>query len=121
MTPEAAFVAWLGTASGLPVHPEGHVPADASYPYATFSLPVSGFGDGDAAASVSLWYRNSGEAVPNACARKLSAELGLGGKLLACDGGAMWLKRGEPFSQPMADTDDAIERRLINISVEYFI
>ena len=38
----------------------------------------------------------------------------------ACDGGAIWIKRGEPFAQNMGDqNDDMIRRKIINLSVEY--
>ena len=37
-----------------------------------------------------------------------------------CDGGAVWLKRAEPFAQSMGDSnDDMIKRKIINISAEY--
>ena len=38
----------------------------------------------------------------------------------ACDSGAIWIKRGEPFAQNMGDqNDDMIRRKIINLSVEY--
>jgi hypothetical protein len=45
----------------------------------------------------------------------------MGGKTLPCDGGAIWIKRGSPFSQNMGDpNDDLVKRKYINITAEFF-
>ena len=45
---------------------------------------------------------------------------GRGGILLPCDGGAIWLKRGTPFSQNMGDeSDDMVKRKYLNLVVEF--
>ena len=119
MTPEAAFSAWLAGAVGATAYADGHVPDSAAYPFATFSLPASAWGDAPAAATVDLWTRGEGEAATNALARKLSAAIGLGGAMVACDGGGMWLTRGEPWCQPVTDEDPVVSRRRINVSVEW--
>lgn len=118
MTPEAAVTSWLSGATGMGVYAEGHVPDGAAYPYATLSLPGCA-GGSTSAATLDLWYRGAGEAVPNAAARALSQAIGRGGVIVPCDGGAAWLTRGEPWCQPMTDVDDAIERRHVNLTIEW--
>ena len=119
MTPEAAFSAWLAGAVGATAYADGHVPDSATYPFVTFTLPASCWGAAATAATVDRGARGEGEAATNARARALSRAIGLGGVLLACDGGGMWLTRGEPWCQAVADEDPAVSRRRINVSVEW--
>lgn len=117
MTPEAAVYALVGDATGLPVYAEGHVPEERPYPFATVAMPVLACGQ-QAGVTVDLWHRDAGEAVPNAAARSLEAALGRGGRVLACDAGAVWIAIGSPFCQPVTDPDGAVERRHINLTAE---
>lgn len=119
MTPEAAIYRMLEEA-GIPVYAATSVPDDAEYPYATAEMSAGTFWDGEIPVPVSLWYRGDSESEPNAKARELSALVGAGGRVLPCDGGAVWVKRGSPFSQSMGDpSDDKIKRRYINLTAEF--
>ena len=117
-TKQAAVQAFLSS-FGVPAYPASAVPEQAEMPYLTYELPIGAWGDGDASMLVNLWCRTESEAEPNARAARLAERLGLGGVVLACDGGAMWLRRGSPFCQPVADTDPSVKRRYINIDIEY--
>ena len=119
MTPEAAIFSLLGEL-GIPAYAATSVPDDAGYPYATAEMSAGTFWDGEIPVPVSLWYRGDSESEPNAKARELSALVGAGGRVLPCDGGAVWVKRGSPFSQSMGDsTDDKIKRRYVNLTAEF--
>lgn len=119
MTPEAAIFSLLGEL-GVPAYATASVPDNAEYPYATVEMVVGSFWDGEVSLSVSLWYYGDSESEPNAGARALAAIVGPGGRVLPCDGGAVWVKRGSPFSQSMGDTaDDKIKRRHINLTAEF--
>lgn len=119
MTPEAAIYGCL-SALGVPVYAATSVPVDAEFPYATVEMSSGAFWEGEVPLPVSLWYRGDSEAEPNAKARELSALVGPGGRVLPCDGGAVWLKRGSPFSQSMGDpADDKIKRRYVNLTAEF--
>ena len=41
-------------------------------------------------------------------------------RLIPCDEGYLWIKRGNPFAQRMSDENDGIRRIYINIELEYF-
>ena len=70
--------------------------------------------------TVNLWYRTESEAIPNAKAQELSDAIGMGGKVIPCDEGYIWLKRGSPWCKNLADeVDSAIKRRYINMTAEY--
>lgn len=70
--------------------------------------------------SASLWERStSWHNIVNK-ASEIEAAIGLGGTVIPFDGGAIWMKRGSPFSQRMPDEDDTVRRIYMNIEVEYF-
>lgn len=118
MNKEAAFQAWA-EGFGIPAYAENAVPEDAEEPYMTYYFPTAMFGDGEQAATLSLWYRTTSEAEPNAKAREIGEALGIGGTCLPCDEGLVWVKRGQPFSQPVDSGDNAVKRRYINLSIEF--
>lgn len=119
MTPEAAIFSLLGELD-VPAYAATSVPDDAEYPYATVEMTVGSFWDGEVPLPVSLWYYGDSESEPNAGARALAATVGSGGRVLPCDGGAVWVKRGSPFSQSMGDpTDDKVKRRYVNLTAEF--
>lgn len=70
--------------------------------------------------SASLWERSTSWAGTVNKASEIEAAIGLGGTVIPFDGGMIWIKRGSPFSQRMADEDDTVRRVYINVEVEYF-
>lgn len=97
------------------------VPDDVVFPYGTYEYITSAWEGGEVGITVNLWFHTTLESVPNAKAEELSAVIGLGGKVIECDGGGIWLKRGSPWCQSLTDdTDEKIKRRYINVSAEYF-
>ena len=118
MTKEAALYSfWSGF--GLTAYEENTVTDDASFPYITYQLVTDSF-DREVAATASLWYRSESWTAINAKTEEISQKISRGGKIISCDGGAIWLKRGQPFAQNMGDeSDDLIKRKYLNLSVEY--
>ena len=104
----------------LPSYAAAAVPNDVKFPYLTYELATSAWEEGEVGLTVNLWYRTTTEATPNAKAQEISEAIGMGGVLLSCDEGRIWLKRGSPWCQSLVYQDDpAIKRRYINISAEY--
>ena len=118
MTKAAAiFQFWSGF--GLTAYEENTVPTDAAFPYVTYQLVTDSF-DRDVAATTSLWYRDESWMAINAKTEEISAHIGLGGKIIKCDGGRIWIKRGQPFAQNMGDeSDDLIKRKYLNLTFEF--
>lgn len=110
---------------GIPAYPSTSVlnengEPDIILPYLTYTPIFDAWGGEPVALTVDLWYRTESEAIPNAKAQELSSAIGIGGKVLWCDGGYIWLKRGTPWCQSLTDdTDPAIKRRYINVTAEY--
>lgn len=116
-TRTAALAAWLG-GFGMPAYSAQAVPDDAEPPYLTFT-PVSGaWGDGEQAVTVEIWRRTESEAEANADAESVGRALGLGGVMLPCDGGGLWVKRGSPFWQAVDSGEPGVKRRYVNLSIE---
>lgn len=118
MTKAAAiYQFWSGF--GLTAYEENTVPTDASFPYITYQLVTDSF-DREIQLSASLWYRSESWTGINAKAEEISQKISRGGKIIPCDGGAIWLNRGQPFAQNMGDeSDDLIKRKYINITAEF--
>lgn len=106
---------------GCAVYAATSVPRDADLPYMTWEGQFAAFGDGECPITVNYWAQTSSEARADEVPEILSKMIGRGGVLLACDDGAIWIKRGSPFAQRLDTTgDDTIKRRYINLSAEFF-
>ena len=118
MTKAAAiYQFWSGF--GLTAYEENTVPIDAAFPYITYQLVTDSF-DREIPLSASLWYRSESWTAINAKTEEISQKISRGGKIISCDGGAIWLKRGQPFAQSMGDeSDDLIKRKYLNITAEF--
>ena len=118
MTKAAAiYQFWNGF--GLKAYEENTVPDDADFPYITYQLVTDSF-DREIPLTASIWYRSESWAGINSKAEEISQKISRGGKIIACDGGAVWLKRGQPFAQNMGDeSDDLIKRKYLNITAEF--
>lgn len=104
----------------ITAYPIGAVPEDTVFPWLTYDANIGNAGDGETSCTVDIWYHTESEAVPNAKVKEISEKIGLGGILLPYDGGAVWVKRGEPWCIPVVDdTDYSIKRRELNISLEF--
>ena len=116
-TRTAALAAWLG-GFGMPAYSAQAVPDGTEPPYITFT-PVSGAcGDGEQAVTVEIWRRTESEAEANADAESVGRALGLGGVMLPCDGGGLWVRRGSPFWQAADSGEPGVKRRYIILSIE---
>lgn len=121
MTTKAAAIHAFLASFGLDAYAATSVPDDAVYPYMTYNLVDGAWGDAEQAMQVDIWYYGGSEAAPNAKVREISKAIGLGGVTLPCDSGLIWVKRGSPFAQSVADGsgDSEIKRRYLNIDLEF--
>ena len=118
MTKSAAMYQFWNS-FGLTAYEENTVPDNAVFPYITYQLATDSF-DREIPLSASLWYRSESWTAINAKTEEISQKISRGGKIIACDGGAIWLKRGQPFAQNMDDeSDDLIKRKYLNITAEF--
>ena len=118
MTKAAAiYQFWSGF--DLTAYEENTVPTDAVFPYITYQLVTESF-DNEAPVTASLWYRSESWTDINAKTEEISQKISRGGKIIPCDGGVIWLKRGQPFAQSMGDeSDNLVKRKYLNITAEF--
>ena len=116
---KAAAIYQFWSSFGLTAYEENTVPDDATFPYITYQLVTDSF-DREVQVTASLWYRSESWTAINAKTEEISQKISRGGKIISCDGGAIWLKRGQPFAQNMGDeSDDLIKRKYLNITAEF--
>ena len=104
----------------LKAYATASVPDDVVFPYLTYDAVFDAWGGEPVSITCNMWFYTTSEADPNRKVQALSDELGIGGALLPCDDGYIWLKRGSPFCQSVADdSNQLIKRRYINITAEF--
>lgn len=106
---------------GLTAYDENTVPDNAALPYITYEASKDFFGPA-IAQSASIWYRSSSWATVTEKEQEIADYIGRGGRMIAFDGGALWIKRGEPWAQRLPDaSDDMIRRIVLNLEVEFLV
>ena len=116
---KAAAIYQFWNSFGLTAYEENTVPDDATFPYITYQLVTDSF-DREIPLVASIWYRSESWTDINAKTEEISQKISRGGKIISCDGGAIWMKRGQPFAQNMGDeSDDLIKRKYLNITAEF--
>ena len=116
---KAAAIYQFWSSFGLTAYEENTVPTDAIFPYITYQLVTDNF-DREIPLTASLWYRSESWTAINAKTDEISQKISRGGKIIPYDGGAIWLKRGQPFAQSMGDeSDNLIKRKYLNITAEF--
>ena len=116
---KAAAIYQFWNSFGLAAYEENSVPDDATFPYITYQLVTDSF-DREIPLTASLWYRSESWTDINAKTEEISQKISRGGKIIPCDVGAIWLKRGQPFAQSMGDeSDNLIKRKYLNITAEF--
>lgn len=117
---KAAALHQFFSSFGITAYTATSVPEDAVFPYLTYELIVDAWDGGETGLTVNLWFYTESEAIPNAKADEISRTIGLGGIVLPCEGGYIWVKRGSPWCQSLSDeTSEMIKRRYLNVTVEY--
>lgn len=105
---------------GIPFYVSTNVPDNPIFPYGTYENITSSFGEDSVSITVYLHYYTTREDEINAMSDKMSKVIGYGGTIITCDEGAIWIKKGTPFSQPITtESDKTYKGRYINIELEF--
>lgn len=119
MTKAAALYQFFSS-FGMDAYTATSVPDDAVLPYLTYELATGAWDGGEVGITANLWFYTESEKVPNEKAKEISSVIGPGGRVLPCDEGYIWLKRGSPWCQALRDeVSPNIKRRYLNITAEY--
>lgn len=118
MTKEEA-IAQFWNSFYIPAYDESTVPTGAKFPYITFSVKTDSI-DNVVMASASLWYKSYSwidiDNMAKAIARKITQ---MYPPSIEIDGGRMYITKGSPFAQRVADSDDTIRHILLNVNFEF--
>ena len=107
---------WNGFATAYDVN---SVPDEAPFPRITFEVQTDNLGY-PVSTSASIWTRSSSWQTAENIKAAIEHRISRGGIMLGYDGGAMWLKRGTPFSVRGGDpSDDKVRQIMLNIEIEY--
>ena len=107
---------------GWPAYDENTVPSEElnpPMPRITYAVAEAGFEE-PVTLNASLWDRGYSWVDISDKAHEIFATIGSGGVVLPMNAGAIWVTRGTPFLQRMADEDDAIRRIVLQVQVEFF-
>lgn len=105
----------------LKAYDENSVPDDISYPYLTYETKYSNNDLGSSiVTSVNLWYRSSSWSEITEKEQEISDFITRGGRMIAFDGGSIWLQKGSTWATRMGDANDnMIKRILLSVSMEF--
>lgn len=119
MTKVAALQSFFSS-FGMTAYPTNNVPDETVFPWLTYETSTGSFKGGEVSITVHLYFHTTSETVPNAKAEEINDTLKNGGKILHCDDGAIWVKRGSPFCISQTDASNPeIKHKVINITLEY--
>lgn len=105
---------------GWKAYESASVPDDAELPYITHETSMSEFGQ-PISLTATLWHRSTSWNEITDKELEISGIIGRGGKVLAYDGGALWITKGAPWAIRLpAENDDSVRRVMLNYTVEYF-
>lgn len=114
---QALYSFW--SSFGLTAYDEQTLPDNAKMPYITYETAT---GDlySEVALTASLWYRSPSWADITSAMEEINDYIGIGGAVIPFEGGILWVKRGTPFAQRIAEpNDDSVRRYFMNISAEF--
>lgn len=105
---------------GLTAYDEYTVPDDAQMPYITYNVPTGSLGD-LVVLNARLWYRSTSWRDITRKSEEIARAIGqYGYYVMELDGGYVWLTKGSPFSQRMADESDTMIRSIyLNVNAEF--
>ena len=106
---------------GIPAYDENCVPDDAQMPYITYEVQTDSL-EANLSISASLWYRSlSWEAITKKADEIALYIVNMYPPAVKIDTGRMYVTKGSPFAQRMAEPSDKYIRRMVlNINVEFF-
>lgn len=106
---------------GIPAYDEDTVPDKTAYPYITYET-VSDFMGSTVVVSPSIWYRSTSWADVTAKEMEIAEAIGRGGKMVECDGGGFWIKRGVPWAVRLTEPSDLMVRRIsLNCEIDFIV
>lgn len=104
---------------GIPAYEENSIPDDAKMPYITYNASIDSL-DRPQNCTADVWYHSNSWQGISLKVDEISNAITIGGKVMPIDDKQfVWICRGTPFAQRMADEDDEVKRIYIVLNVEF--
>lgn len=105
---------------GIPAYEQTTVPESATMPYITYSVSTDSL-DNVVNMYASVWYHSTSWKDISEKTEQISRYIvSMNPPSIKFDGGRLYIAKGTPFAQRMADpNDDMIRRMYLNIQAEY--
>lgn len=109
---------YLWSNFGIPAYDELSVPDNASLPYISYQVILDDL-DAPVFPTASLWYRGTSWNGIDAKLAEIASYIE-NMKPIALDEGFMYVTKGSPFAQRMADDSDRTKKRyVLNLGIEF--
>ena len=93
------------------------IPDNVPYKHISYEVSSDDFNH-PVAQTANLWDRSSSWEEISLKEMEIADYIGRGGIMIVYDDGAMWIKKGTPWAQRLADNED-IKRIVLNVEVEF--
>lgn len=115
---QAIHAFWSGF--GLKAFDQTSVPDNEPYPYITYTVKTDSY-DNIVYMDASIWYRSeSWKEISEKTEEIAEYIVSMHPATIPIDNGRLYIVKGTPFAQRMADESDRlVKRMLLNINVEY--
>lgn len=88
-------------------------------PYLTYESSSDSFGNA-LAQTANLWYRSSSWSEITEKEQEIADFITRGGRMIAYEGGSMWIQKASPWAQRLEEPSDEMIRRIVlNITIEF--
>ena len=94
-----------------------NVPENISDKHITYDVSSDFFGY-PVAQTISLWDKSTSWEAVTLKGMQIADAITRGGIMIPYDGGAMWIKRANPWAQRTSD-DEQIKRIILNVAIEF--
>ena len=94
-----------------------NVPEDVPHKHITYDVS-SDFFNYSVAQTINLWDKSTSWEAITLKEMQIANTITRGGIMISYDGGAMWIKRANPWAQRLSD-DEQIKRMALNVAIEF--
>lgn len=104
---------------GVPAYDENSVPDDAVFPYITYTESLDSLGN-VLTLTANIWDKSTSWKFVTDKQEEIARRIGeYGHYMVPLDGGGLYLTKGTPFAQRMADSDNDIKRVYLVVMGEF--
>lgn len=93
------------------------MPDNVPYQHISYEVSSDSF-NYPVAQTANLWDKSTSWEAVTLKEMEIADYIGRGGLMITYDDGAMWIKKGNPWAQRLADSED-IKRIVLNIEIEF--